>query len=128
VSSIHRRPRGHPAVSNAVSLWVATAAQSLHAADGLRLAGCRITNAVKCVPRSKQAGAARNQTLQRLLENELDTMGEGTAVLGVGNIAHQAVYVLAFDLKKSQFRFRHGAASRASERIGAIRQLSLQPI
>src|SRR5476651_745272 len=28
----------------------ATAAQSMHAVDGLRLTGCRITNAVKCLP------------------------------------------------------------------------------
>src|ERR1035437_16227 len=86
----------------------ATAAQSMHAADGLRLTGCRITNAVKCVPPQNKPELREIKRCNCYLKTELETMREGTAVLALGNIAHQAV-LLAFKLKKSQFRFRHGA-------------------
>jgi uracil-DNA glycosylase family 4 len=86
----------------------ATAAQSMHAADGLRLTGCRITNAVKCVPPQNKPELREIKRCNCYLKTELETMREGTAVLALGNIAHQAV-LLAFELKKSQFRFRHGA-------------------
>jgi uracil-DNA glycosylase len=38
-----------------------------HAADGLELIDCRITNAVKCLPPAEQADARRNQMLQQVL-------------------------------------------------------------
>lgn len=86
----------------------ASAAQSMHAADGLRLTGCRITNAVKCVPPQNKPELREIKRCNCYLKTELETMREGTAVLALGNIAHQAV-LLAFELKKSRFRFRHGA-------------------
>ena len=86
----------------------ATAAQSTHAADGLRLTGCRITNAVKCVPPQNKPELREIKRCNCYLKTELETMREGTAVLALGNIAHQAI-LLAFELKKSHFRFRHGA-------------------
>lgn len=85
----------------------ATAAQSMHAADGLRLTSSRITNAVKCVPPQNKPELREIKRCNCYLKTELETMREGTAVLALGNIAHQAV-LLAFELKKSQFRFRHG--------------------
>lgn len=85
----------------------ATAAQSMHAADGLRLTGCRITNAVKCVPPQNKPELHEIKRCNRYLKAELEMMRKGTAVLALGNIAHQAV-MLALELKKSQFRFRHG--------------------
>lgn len=86
----------------------ATAVQSMHAADGLRLAGCRITNAVKCVPPQNKPELREIKRCNGYLKTELETMGEGSAVLALGNIAHQAV-LLAFELRRSQFQFRHGA-------------------
>lgn len=86
----------------------ATAAQSTHAADGLRLIGCRITNAVKCVPPQNKPELREIKRCNCYLKTELEAMRTGTAVLALGNIAHQAV-LLACTLKQSQFRFRHGA-------------------
>ncbi len=86
----------------------ATAAQSMHTADGLRLTGCRITNAVKCLPPQNKPEAREIKRCNCYLKSELETMREGTAVLALGNIAHQAI-LLAFGLKKSHFRFQHGA-------------------
>jgi uracil-DNA glycosylase len=84
----------------------ATAAESIHAADGLRLVGCRITNAVKCVPPQNKPELREIKRCNSYLKTELEAMREGTAVLALGTIAHQAV-LLACDLKKSKFRFTH---------------------
>jgi uracil-DNA glycosylase family 4 len=86
----------------------ATAAQSVHAADGLRLTGCRITNAVKCVPPQNKPELREIKRCNRYLKTELETLREGSTVLALGNIAHQAI-LLALELKKSQLPFRHGA-------------------
>ncbi len=86
----------------------ASAATSVASADGLQLSGCRITNAVKCVPPQNKPELREIKCCNRYLKTELETLGKGTVVLALGNIAHQAV-LLALELKKSQFRFRHGA-------------------
>jgi uracil-DNA glycosylase family 4 len=86
----------------------ASAATSVHAADGLQLTGCRITNAVKCVPPQNKPEPGEIRRCNRYLKVELATLGPGTAMLALGNIAHQAV-LLALVLKKARFPFRHGA-------------------
>ncbi|MBI4190381.1 MAG: uracil-DNA glycosylase [Betaproteobacteria bacterium] len=86
----------------------ATAAQSLHAADGLRLAGCRLTNAVKCVPPQNKPELSEIGQCNRYLQAELETLTKGTVVLALGTIAHQAV-LLALAVKKTLLPFRHGA-------------------
>jgi len=86
----------------------ASAASSVHAADGLQLTGCRITNAVKCVPPQNKPEPGEIRQCNRYLKTELAKLGPGTSVLALGNIAHQAV-LLAMALKKARFPFRHGA-------------------
>jgi len=86
----------------------ATAAVSTHAADGLQLTGCRITNAVKCLPPQNKPQPGEIRRCNGYLKTELESMPAGAVVLALGNIAHQAV-VLAYGLKLSRFRFRHGA-------------------
>jgi uracil-DNA glycosylase family 4 len=85
----------------------ASAAQSVHAADGLRLASCRITNAVKCVPPQNKPELREIRQCNAYLKAELKALPEGAAVLALGAIAHQAV-LLALDLQKTRFPFRHG--------------------
>ncbi len=85
----------------------ASAAQSVHAADGLRLAGCRITNAVKCVPPQNKPELREIRQCNAYLKAELKALPEGAAVLALGAIAHQAV-LLALDMQKTRFPFRHG--------------------
>ncbi len=86
----------------------ASAAESVHAADGLRLMDCRITNAVKCLPPQNKPELAEIKLCNRYLRTELQEMGRGSLVLALGTIAHQAV-LMAADLRKSSFPFGHGA-------------------
>ena len=76
--------------------------------DGLRLIGCRITNAVKCVPPQNKPTPAEIATCNTYLSAELRALDSGAVVLALGAIAHGAV-LRAHGLKPSAFRFRHAA-------------------
>jgi uracil-DNA glycosylase family 4 len=76
--------------------------------DGLELEGCRITNAVKCVPPANKPTPAEIATCNAFLRAELAVLPRGTVVLALGAIAHGAV-LRAQGLRPSAFRFAHGA-------------------
>jgi uracil-DNA glycosylase family 4 len=76
--------------------------------DGLRLIGCRITNAVRCVPPENKPTTAEIKTCLRFLKAELAAARGLEMVLALGTVAHGAV-LSALDQKKSAFPFRHGA-------------------
>ena len=76
--------------------------------DGLALERCRITNAVKCLPPANRPTPAEIVRCNRYLRTEVDALPRGAAVLALGVIAHDAV-LLAFGMKRSSHRFRHGA-------------------
>lgn len=82
--------------------------QSMHAGDGLRLAGCRITNAVKCVPPANKPAPAEIRACNTWLSQELAALPPGAAILALGRIAHDAV-LLGLGLKPSAAAFAHGA-------------------
>ena len=86
----------------------ASAPESLHGDDGLTLTGCRITNAVKCLPPQNKPERVEIKQCNRYLKKELEALEEEGIVLALGTIAHQAV-LLALELKQSRFPFRHGA-------------------
>ncbi|MEK7877951.1 MAG: uracil-DNA glycosylase [Pseudomonadota bacterium] len=86
----------------------ADAAASVAAADGLKLIGCRITNAVKCLPPHNKPELREIKCCNRYLKTEVATLGKGNIVLALGNIAHQAV-LLTLGVRKTQYPFRHGA-------------------
>ena len=74
--------------------------------DGLVLTGCRITNAVKCLPpQNKPTGAEINQC-NHYLAAELIALPENAVVLALGSIAHVAV-LKAFNLRQSSVKFTH---------------------
>jgi len=85
-----------------------TAPASVSRDDGLRLTGCRITNAVKCVPPANKPTSAEIATCNAFLSAELLGLEPGAVVLALGAIAHGAV-LRAHRLKASTYRFRHGA-------------------
>ena len=87
---------------------LATAARSVAADDGLRLVGCRITNAVKCLPPQNKPDLAEVKQCNRYLKTELAALQRGTAVLALGTVAHQAV-LMAIGASKQLFPFKHGA-------------------
>ncbi len=74
--------------------------------DGLVLNGCRITNAVKCLPpQNKPIGSEVNEC-NRYLRAELADLGNGAVILALGSVAHRAV-VRALDLKMKDYPFGH---------------------
>jgi uracil-DNA glycosylase family 4 len=78
------------------------------ASDGLELIGCRITNAVKCLPPANKPETAEIKQCNAYLKTELASLQPGTAVLALGNVAHAAV-LMALGLKTRAHPFGHGA-------------------
>jgi uracil-DNA glycosylase len=76
--------------------------------DGLALVGCRITNAVKCLPPANKPLPAEVRACNGFLAADLARLPAGGAVLVLGRIAHDAA-LRALDLKPSAFAFAHGA-------------------
>lgn len=77
--------------------------------DGLRLQGCRITNAVRCVPPENKPTTPEIKTCNAFLAAEIESLRPGLkALLALGGIAHGAC-LTALGLKKSAYRFAHGA-------------------
>lgn len=76
--------------------------------DGLQLIGCRITNAVKCVPPENKPETGEIVRCNDYLRQELAALPPGAAILALGQIAHAAV-LRAFGLKTGAFAFGHAA-------------------
>ena len=81
---------------------------SLAADDGLVLTGCRISNAVKCVPPENKPETPEIKRCNAYLKDELAALPVDTALLALGLVAHKAV-LLALGLKQSGYPFGHGA-------------------
>ncbi|OYY92941.1 MAG: SPO1 DNA polymerase [Hydrogenophilales bacterium 28-61-23] len=79
---------------------------SVAADDGLQLIGCRITNAVKCVPPENKPETGEIVRCNDYLKQELVELPAGTAILALGQIAHSAV-LRAFGLKAKDYVFGH---------------------
>ena len=81
---------------------------SVSADDGLELTGCRITNAVKCVPPENKPETSEIRTCNRFLAKELAAAPEARTILALGLVAHNAV-LTGLTLKRSACKFAHGA-------------------
>jgi uracil-DNA glycosylase family 4 len=77
------------------------------AADGMGLRGCRITNAVRCVPPANLPEPLEVTTCNRFLAAELGAMPSLRVVLSLGVLSHAAV-LRANGLPANRLRFRHG--------------------
>ena len=77
--------------------------------DGLTLAGCRITNAVRCVPPENKPTTPEIHSCNDFLRAEIEALRPHLrAILALGGIAHGAI-LTALGLKKSHCKFGHGA-------------------
>ena len=76
--------------------------------DGMRLTGCRIVNAVRCVPPENLPTPAEIRACNGFLAAEIGAMPRLRAVLALGGVAHEAV-LRALGLKPSAHRFAHAA-------------------
>ncbi len=86
----------------------ASHAGSDRADDGLVLTGCRVTNAVKCLPPQNKPEPAEVRRCNHYLAEEIAAV-RPRAILALGAIAHQAV-LMACNLPQSGYRFAHRAA------------------
>lgn len=79
-----------------------------NANPALSLQGCRITNAVRCLPPQNKPELAEVRACNNYLGEELAALPAGAAVMALGAIAHQAV-LMSMQLKKSAHVFGHAA-------------------
>lgn len=76
--------------------------------DGLKLLGCRVTNAVRCVPPANKPTPAEAAACCGFLAAEIRALPDLEIVLALGRVAHEQTLV-ALGLRKSAAPFRHGA-------------------
>lgn len=89
----------------------ATRAESNGTGDGLRLLGCRISNAVKCLPPGNKPEPDEVLRCNAYLVREIHALAAGAVVVALGRIAHGAI-LTALSLKPGACRFAHGAEHR----------------
>jgi uracil-DNA glycosylase family 4 len=76
--------------------------------DGLVLTGCRVTNAVRCVPPANLPMPTEIRACNGFLRGELAAMPRLRLVLALGTLAHAAL-LRALGLKQAAAKFAHGA-------------------
>jgi uracil-DNA glycosylase family 4 len=91
-----------------IKFGFATGDYAESADDGLRLNGCRITNAVRCVPPQNLPIPAEQTQCNAFLRAEIAALPALGAILTLGVVAH-AMTLRALGLKASSFRFVHSA-------------------
>jgi uracil-DNA glycosylase family 4 len=84
---------------------------STSADDGLRLTGCRITNAVKCLPPENKPTGDEVKRCNGFLANEILALPKDSVLLALGGIAHKAV-LMATSEKGAAHKFAHAARHR----------------
>ena len=86
---------------------LATGAYDARPDDGMALQGCRIVNAVRCVPPANLPQPVEVRTCNRFLAAELRCMPNLRVVLALGVLAYAAV-LRACGVPVTRHRFRHG--------------------
>ncbi|MFK7945822.1 MAG: uracil-DNA glycosylase [Paracoccaceae bacterium] len=81
-----------------------------HAADGLKLVDCMVTNAVRCVPPQNKPVGAEINACRQFLEHRIASMPELTSIVTLGKIAHDST-VRALQGKLALHPFGHGRTS-----------------
>ena len=92
------------------ALGLASRPASVAPGDGLELRGCRITNAVKCLPPVNKPRPDEIRNCRGWLAAEL-AGGHPQVVLALGRIAHDGV-LGALGLRRAAYSFAHGAEHR----------------
>jgi len=85
--------------------------ESVSRDDGLRLQGCRITNAVKCLPPQNKPQLEEVRNCNRYLHAEIAALPRPGVIVALGKIAHDAV-LRALDLRLSAYPFVHARLHR----------------
>jgi uracil-DNA glycosylase family 4 len=90
-----------------IKFGLATGVYGADPGDGVALVGCRIANAVRCVPPANLPIPSEVSTCNRFLAAEMAAMPNLSMVLSLGVLSHAAV-LKACNLPVSRVRFRHG--------------------
>jgi len=93
--------------------------ESVSRDDGLRLTGCRITNAVKCLPPQNKPRPDEVRECNRYLKAEIAALPQPGVIIALGKIAHDAV-LRALDLRLSAHPFAHAQLHRLAESLTLI--------
>ena len=86
---------------------LATGRYGASAADGFALTGCRVVNAVRCVPPANKPTPAEIRTCNGFLAAEIGSMPTLRGILALGVVAHAAV-LRARGERLASYRFGHG--------------------
>ena len=83
--------------------------ESISMSDDLQLIGCRMTNAVKCLPPENKPESNESRNCNGYLSAEIAnfTADRGVALLALGTVAHRAG-LMALGLKPKEYPFGHG--------------------
>jgi uracil-DNA glycosylase family 4 len=84
--------------------------------DGMALIGCRITNAVRCVPPANKPTPEEQRTCRGFLASEIKAMPHLASILALGRIAHDAV-LSALGLRKSLYPFGHSSVHSFDKKL-----------
>ena len=87
--------------------------------DGLTLADCRITNAVRCVPPENKPTPEEARTCNIFLRAQIEAMRELRVIVALGRIAHDAT-LRALAMKPAQFAFGHCAHHKLRDGLTLI--------
>jgi uracil-DNA glycosylase family 4 len=91
-----------------LALGGARGAYRERADDGLDLIGCRITNAVRCVPPENKPTPVESNNCRLFLIDEIKAMPNLRVIFALGGIAHNAVLGIR-GVRKAHYPFAHGA-------------------
>ena len=88
--------------------------------DGLTLTGCRITNAVKCLPPQNKPNTDEIKNCNKYLYQEINQLKKKKIVIiALGKIAHDAV-LRTNEIKLSEYKFAHLAMHQITSKITLI--------
>ena len=88
---------------------------TIRAGDGLELHGCRVSNAVKCLPPENKPTPTEIRTCNSYLAAEIRAMRSLRVIVALGKVAHDAV-LMALGERPSARKFAHAA----EHRVGAL--------
>ena len=80
---------------------------SQSADDNLILNNCSITNAVKCLPPDNKPNHEEINNCNKFLKSEINELKQGSILLALGLIAHNAI-MTSLSLTKKEYKFSHG--------------------
>ena len=87
-------------------------------ADGLTLRGCRVTNAVRCVPPANKPTTGEVRTCRdAFLAPEIAHLPELREILALGRVAHETV-LAAFGYVRAHYPFGHGTRHTLPNGLG----------